>query len=190
MDAHAIYLLLLTAIPVVGLVTNVFGALDKVIAAGHWLIRKVRPANAPGTQFRVPSKTVIAMVDPRANSMYWAAATVAGHPGFQVVGDFNVTNIWDGQVRLLVGILRYRRWFFLRKTVKTNPLVGDAVTGMAGRYVIRPGDTAYVRMGFIFREAQSLKVPRSFVADVCFVDQFNNYHWLRGLEFKHPSNLF
>jgi hypothetical protein len=190
MNVHAIYLVLVSAIPIAGLITNVFGVMDKVIAAGRWVLHKVRPANAPGTQLRIPNKTVIAMIDPRDNSQYWAAATVADQPGYQLVGDFNATNIWDGPVRLLVGLVRYRRWFFLHKVVKTNPLVRDTLSGMVGRNVIRPGDTALVRMVFIFREAKVLKVPRSFAADVGFVDQFNNHHWLRGLQFKHASNEF
>jgi hypothetical protein len=190
MNVHAIYPILIAAIPIVGLITNVFGVLDKVIAAGRWVLHKVRPANAPGTQLRIPNKTVIAMIDPRANSQYWAAATVAEQPGYQLVGDFSVTNVWDGPVRLLVGLARYRRWFFLRKVVKTDPLVKDALLGMVGHYAVRPGDTTFVRLVFIFREAKGPKEPRSFVADICFVDQFNNHHWLRGLQFKHANNLF
>ena len=190
MDAHAIYVILVAAIPIVGLFTNFLGALDKLTAFGHWLVRKVRPENAPGTKFRVPSRTVIAIVDPRPNALNWSVAKVVGQPGLQIVGDFNVTNIWDGHVRLLVGLLRYRRWFFFRKIVQTNPLVSDALSGMSGNYVVHSHSTAAVRLGFVFREPKPPKAPRSFVADVGFVDQFNNRHWLRRLRFKHPDNLF
>jgi hypothetical protein len=177
--------LVTTAVTAVTLASNAFGVLDKLIASGRWLWRKVRPGVATG----LPIKTVIAMVEPAINALWWGHSTFSGVPGMQVVGDFNVTNIWSGDVRLLVGLLRYRRGL-VRHVVRCDPGVRDTKSVYTGPYPIPSGRTSHVRLDFMYPDRQRREEPGDFVADVGFVDQFGNHHWVRGLRFKHPEKMF
>jgi hypothetical protein len=183
MDVQAITTIAVGAGAVLTVVTNAFGILDKLISAGRWVGHKVRR----GAGSNVPTKTLIALVHPRINALYWGDATLMGKPGMQVVGDFIVTNTSMTDALIPVGVLRYRRGIW-RKRVRTSPLVKHLKSGYSGSYGIASGATSEVRMGFIFLEPDK-PPPGDFVADVAFVDQFGNYHWLKGLRFKHPSKM-
>jgi hypothetical protein len=183
MDIKTIGTIAASAGVVVTLVSNVFGVLDKAISYGKSIMRWFGPGD------RAPSKTMVALVNPRINALYWGHATVAGKPGMQVVGDFIVTNVTKGDLLLPIGILRYRRGM-IRKRVRTGPMVKHAPSGYSSSsYSIPPMDTADVRVGFIYPDPDRPS-PGDFAADVGFVDQFGNHHWLRRLQFKHPEKMY
>jgi len=185
-DFTTITALIAVASTAVGVATNAFGVLDKVISVGervgHWFRRGAGPA--------VPTKTVIAIVDPRSNALFWGFASSGTVPGMQVVADFKVTNISSEPVSLLVGVLRYRRrwWNATRKHVRAAPMVRDLRSQYSGQYEIPSRATTGVRINFIYGERERPS-PMDFIADVALVDQFGNHHWLNGLRFKHPNTI-
>jgi hypothetical protein len=188
MDLKALSALIASVAAVVAVIGNAFGVLDKLVSACKWVWHRITRRSAGGT--KLPTKTVVALTDPRINALYWGEATIAGKPGMQVVGDLIVTNITAEFVELPVGVLRYRRrwWDLLRKRVRAHAMVKDVRSRYSGRYGIPPKATTDVRVVFIYSEPERPE-PGDFVGDVALVDQFGNHHWLRRLRFKHPEKM-
>jgi hypothetical protein len=131
-----------------------------------------------------PTKTLIAIPEPRVNALYWAHATIAGRQGMQVVGDFTITNVSAGDLLLTLAALRY--WRGLRRHVQ------KASTGMQLNFrgfngPLPPGKTAGVRAAFMYVDEHRPDKPGDLKADVALVDQFNNYHWIKGLTVSIPA---
>jgi hypothetical protein len=186
MNLTTVSLAVASVAAIVTVVSNAFGILDKLASAWRWVRHRAHRSDSP----KIPGKTVIVLVESRINALYWGYATTGAVPGMQVVGDFHVTNISSGPVRLLDSVLRFRRrwWNRMPKLVHTHPAVKDLGSVYSGQYEIPPNATTRVRVGFVYGEPERPQ-PGDFVADVALVDQFGNHHWLRRLRFKHPEKM-
>ena len=65
-----------------------------------------------------------------------------------------------------------------------HALVRAHDSGMYGKHVIPKGTVSDLRFDF-FVQPPIYEKGKTFKADVAIVDQFDNEHWLKGLEFSY-----
>jgi hypothetical protein len=170
---------------VVGVLMNlgkILAALGSVFA---WCRQRIAGNDrAPG----LPAKTIVAIQQPRINALWWSMGKMGERPMMQVVGDFNATNVWTNDVRVLAAIIRYRRWGLLTYTERGDATVQQQHGHYHGHYVIPPNQTTWLRVGFHFVPRHRAPTKR-LKADVAIIDQFDNRHWLKGLVFKNINAM-
>jgi hypothetical protein len=156
--------------------------------AFHGLVKLLR--RAPATPDGVPSKTVAIVQQPRINALWWSEGSMGDRPMLQVVGDFNITNVWSNDIKLAGALLRYKRWFVLTRTIRGESSVKDLQSVYSGTYHIPPNQMTWLRVSFHFIPRDGM--PRGVAvlkASVAVIDQFGNHHWTKRLSFKHPSAM-
>ena len=145
-------------------------------------------SRTPTQPDEVPSRTVIVIQQSRLNALWWSEGSMSGKPMLQVVGDFNVTNIWSKDIKLAGALLKYKRWLFLTRTVRGDSSVKDLTSVYSGTYRIPPNQMTWLRVSFDFipRDEMPTGVLK---ASVAVIDQFGNHHWIKNLSFKHPDAM-
>ena len=174
------------------IILNSLGILEKfgsVIATMFQSFTKLfkRTSNLPEN---IPSKTIAIVQQPRINALWWSEGSMADRPLLQVVGDFNVTNIWSKEIKLAGALLSYKRWFILNRTVRGESSVKDLKSVYSGTYSIPPNEMTWLRVSFHFIPKDG--VPKHLAilkAKVAVIDQFGNHHWVENLTFKHPNAM-
>jgi hypothetical protein len=131
-------------------------------------------------------RTIVAFPQPRFNALWWSKGSLRDKPILQVVGDFNITNIWSKNVRLSGAVLRYKRWLIFSHEVRGDASVKDLASQYSGNYPVPPNAMTWLRVQFHFTIRRKFPT-KDFIADVAVVDQFNNYHWLTKLRFKNVN---
>jgi hypothetical protein len=136
----------------------------------------------------LPTKTIVAMPQPRINAMWWHDAKWGDKPRVQVVGDFDVTNIWTQDVRVPSAVIKYRRSFWSHTKHVGSCMVKDLRSPYSGNYPIPPGQMSMARVMFDV-PVRKKREPGHFKADVALIDQLGNRHWVRGIEFTDHRRL-
>ena len=183
---HVVSILTIIGI-IVTAVTNIEKITGWLANAWSWIWGKRAPTG--GYQPAVPQRTVTVIPDPRINALSWSPASLGEKPMLQVVGDFNVTNTWSKDAHLPAAAIRFRSLGLRRRTYRGECLVQHVRTAYSGAYPIPPNHLAHVRVHFMI-PIRKKRRPGHFKADVAVIDQFNNYHWVRGAEFKDTKKLF
>jgi hypothetical protein len=144
----------------------------------------------PKTAVAIPKQTVIPQVEARITSLIWSEGNSGGTPPIpmmQVVADLHLTNVWTGEVKIVAARFRFKKNFFLRKTVIGEAFVKDTQSQFSGHYPIPQGVMTTARIHFI---SPWSRYPKGHLkGDVSVIDQFGNHHWLRKLVFKAPGKL-
>ena len=149
----------------------------------RWLKSRLRDAG------RVPQRTVVLVQMPQINALWWAEGSMGDRPMLQVVGDFNVTNIWSNDIKLAGAILKYKHCLILSRTARGDAAVKDLQSVYSGTYPIPPNEMTWLRVSFHFRPKG--KMPKGvFKASVAAIDQFGNHHWVSDLRFKHVNAMY
>lgn len=148
---------------------------------GHRFVSLWRRASQRG--HALPTRTVILVQQFQPNALWWhGGGSINGKPSLQVCGDFHVTNIWKGNVRLTGVLVRFPAGALRRVVHRGDALVKDLSSPYSGDYPIPPGQTTNLRAHFIFRWHR--KSPQGRVtADIGVIDQFGNRQWFNGLHF-------
>ena len=163
--------------------------INSVLKFFDWIAHR-KPLQTDAHLADIPKHTIRAAAHPQINALTWAEASFQDKPAMQVVGDFDVTNIWTDGVRLFSARLRYKlKWWRHYREHVTVPLVQSVRSTMSGSYAIPPKASTHVRLGFTFVE-RDRPPPCVLLADIVFVDQFGNEHWLRRQKFKHHTVMF
>ncbi|MFM0662914.1 hypothetical protein [Paraburkholderia sediminicola] len=170
------------------LVAGVVGNLSKIVSGVSQAFKWCQAClTGKDRQSGLPRKTVVAIPQPRFNALWWSMGKMGDKPMLQIIGDFNVTNIWTDDVRLLGATIQYRRWGFLPHTERGDVNVQQQRGVYHGHYAISPNQTTSARVSFHFVPVHAFK--KRFTADLALVDQFGNEHWLHGLTFKHIDSM-
>ena len=126
----------------------------------------------------VPTKTVILIPMARPNALWWSLGSMGEQPLMQIVGDLNVTNISKHGVVLMVARLRKPKATGHVMIQRHNSSEYSTMDG------IPAGAVSELRFSF-YVQPPVCKTGKTFKADVAIIDQFNNEHWLNGLEFPY-----
>ncbi len=171
---------------IIAVITNFLGILERLGS----LLAKIRAlfARRPAAPAGMPARTVVPIIQPRINALWWHIGRMGSLPGMQFCADFNVTNAWDRDIRLAGATLRVRHQIFSRKTVQGTADVKDLQSQYSGNYPIPPNEMTWVRAHFMYPEKKPPRVG-DLIADVAIIDQFNNHHWVRGLRFKNTERM-
>ena len=192
MDWPSISVIAGVLLTITTIVLNSLGILGKIVSAlraafrtlGHLFHRE--PALPDG----IPARTVAIVQQPRINALWWSEGSMGDRPMLQVVGDFNVTNLWSKDIKLAGALLRYRRWFLLTRTIRGDSSVKDLKSVYSGTYYIPPNQMTWLRVSFHFIPRDGMpKGSGAFNASVAVIDQFGNHHWVENLSFKHPGAM-
>ncbi|MFM0729333.1 hypothetical protein PQQ52_02400 [Paraburkholderia sediminicola] len=171
---------------VMGVLANLGKIISKVTHALAWCrARLAGNDHAAG----LPTKTIVAIQQPRINALWWSMGKMGDKPMLQIVGDFNTTNVWTDNVRLAGALIRYRRWGVLSRTERGDTTVKDLRSQYSGNYPIPPNEMTRVRVSFHFLPKHR-EPNKRFKVDIAIIDQFDNRHWLKGLIFKHVDAMF
>lgn len=181
-----------TVLTITTIVLNSLGILGKIGSASAAMFRNLAKLfrRAPDLPKGVPSKTIAIVQQPRINALWWSEGSMADRPMLQVVGDFNVTNVWSKEIKLAGALLRYKRWFIPTRTIRGDSSVKDLKSVYSGTYHIPPNQMTWLRVSFHFIPKDG--VPKDvgiLKASVAVIDQFGNHHWVENLSFKHPSAM-
>lgn len=192
MDWPSISVIAGVLLTITTIVLNSLGILGKIASAlraalralGHLLHR------APALPDGVPARTVAIVQQPRINALWWSEGSISGRPMLQVVGDFNITNLWSKDIKLAGALLRYKRWLVLTRTIRGDSSVKDLKSVYSGTYHIPPNQMTWLRVSFYFIPRDGMPTSLGvFNASVAVIDQFGNHHWVENLSFKHPGAM-
>lgn len=173
-DPQSIQIAIGIAIGILTILGTIFGWFKKV---WHWAEPFIKPKSASGI-INLPTKTMVLIPVGRQNALWWHMGTIQDHPGMQIVGDLNVTNISN------CGI------FVIGTKLKKPKVIGKVLvrahdSSMYGTNNIIPqGSVSDLRFDF-FVQPPVCEIGETLKADVAIIDQFGNEHWLKGLEFHY-----
>ena len=124
------------------------------------------------------------MPEGRINALWWGMGTAAGKPAMQIVGDFQATNTSHYAIRICgMNFIRPRNVEVLLQMVTLE----DAKTGMhSSKNFIPKRAIGELRMMF-FIAPPICHDGEPLVADISFIDQFNNEHVLKDLRFTNEA---
>jgi len=178
----------LVALTTIGL--NSLGILGKLFAFLAAIWKSItHPTKEASSGSAIPPRTIVAIPQSRINALWWSIGTAGERTMLQVIGDFNVTNTWSKDVRLAGALLRYKPRFLFSRIVRGDSSVKDLKSVYFGNYPIPPNGMTSLRVSFHFPH-KARRPENALVADLAVIDQFNNYHWIKGLRFKHPDAMF
>jgi len=163
--------------------------LGKLVAAAYRTIRSWLGGKREGAH-GLPPQTIVVTRDPRIAALFFTWAKAGVRDMVHVTGDLNATNVWSKDVKVASAILRYRRtWWRLREQVHGSASVHDPNDlRYSAKNEIAPNAMTWLRVDFTFVKKPGFP-ERRLKADVAVIDQFNNHHWFRGLEFRHPEAM-
>ncbi|HYA85665.1 MAG TPA: hypothetical protein VEI57_01185 [Nitrospirota bacterium] len=128
-------------------------------------------------EIHIPTKTISIVANPSPNSTHWHLGGIASQPQMQVVGHFLVTNITH--LNVIVPVVKLRKPHVLG-FVTVKAVNSDA----HGQFHIPPGHTTDLM--FLLWITPPVKNPgETLKVDVALVDQFDNKHWLKNVEFYY-----
>ena len=186
MDLTTLGVIAAVLVPVAALILHALGILEKLSV---WLGRAWRFVfrKSPATDPKLPARTIVAIPEPRSNALWWHMGSDGRQPPsplMQICADFNVTNVWERDVKLAGAVIRFRRWLVLRRVERGDALVKDLRSPYSGRYAIPPNAMTHVRAHFMFGQPGRAEGKR-LTADLALVDQFDNHHWIKRLRFDY-----
>jgi hypothetical protein len=131
----------------------------------------------PNVSLPIPDKSVIVAYDDRRPDWTMGHSVTHETDLMNLHVDFHITNVCEYEV-LLVGA-----------KIKEPPVTGDVMVeeydgGYMGRYYIPPAETVRGVASFSIMPPVREK-GEGIKADVALIDQFNNEHWVKGIEFKY-----
>lgn len=163
--------IVLTLLTILGQVSGWFGK------AGRWVYSHIKGKPSIGV-IDVPTKTVILIPMARQNALWWHLGSMGDQPLMQIVGDLNVTNISKSGVVLMGARLRKHKATGHVMVQRHNSREYSTMNG------IPAGAVSELRFD-LYVQPPVCKTGKTFKADVAIIDQFNNEHWLNGLEFPY-----
>jgi len=127
--------------------------------------------------YTIPKKTVVFTPLPGPKTAWWHMGSSAGKPSMQVSSRFRVTNITKGNILLVVAKMK-------KPNILGHVMVQDMNSNYFGSYPIPPGGST--EMSFDFWIIPPIKKEgENFYADIAILDQFNNHHWMKKVEFLY-----
>jgi hypothetical protein len=176
-------------VPIAGFVLHALGILEKIGAwlAGLW--PTLTSSHATTQALHPPRKTLVVIPDTPPYAFTWNPAKSGDMEMLIFSAQFHVTNTWKKHISLAAGVLRWKtRWGFIVRKSSGEVFVRGPYH-QEGDHRIPPDTMLHVQVMFNLRHVKH-KGMRPIVADVAIVDQFKNYHWVKGLTFKHGQAIF
>lgn len=130
----------------------------------------------------LPSRKTITIV-PDPQQSWWCKATEGNLPAMQVLGSFYITNLTDGEIRILRALIPSTNTAAKMLTAK-NQITNEAAFNTVS---IEPQATAKVETMF-FVTSQQHDPAQDFTTTIVFIDQFGDEHEAAGVMFRHLPN--
>jgi len=165
---HLIILIIIGICAILAYIKGFFG----------WLIAIVKKMSANGGHaYSIPKRTITLAPSRQSNSTWWHMGRSGNDPAMQISGRFTVTNISTYNLLLVAAIMKKQKGMGHVMTRKMDE-------NIYGDYMIPGGGVT--ELSYHFWIIPPFKPEgESFVADIAIVDQFNNKHWVNGVEFPY-----
>lgn len=142
-----------------------------------WLIDIVKKLSTGRHTYRIPKRTITLAPSRQINSTWWHMGRSGNDPAMQISGKFTVTNISTFNLLLVAAKMKKRKEMGQVMTRKMDE-------NIYGGYALPEGGVT--ELSYHFWIIPPFKPEgESFVADIAIVDQFNNKHWVNGVEFPY-----
>lgn len=159
---------------IVGALT-IFGYLKGFFS---WIFEKVINLFKPSDAIHnIPRKTLVLLPKANPNSTWWHMGGIGGEPAMQIVGHFTVTNI--SKFSILPTLVKMKK-----PKILGHVMCKKMDENIYGGYMIPEGGTTDLSYDFWITPPIKEK-DESFKANIAFVDQFGNEHWVKGVEFPY-----
>jgi len=163
---------------IIGLIVGALTILGYLKGFFGWVAEKVRNVFKPSNAIHnIPRKTLVLLPKANPNTTWWDMGAYRGEPAMRIVGHFTVTNI--SKFNVLPTLVKMKK-----PKILGHVMCRKMDENSYGGFMIPGGGTTDLSYDFWIIPPVKEK-GESFKADIAFVDQYGNEHWVKGVNFPY-----